>query len=599
MAQTPINDRDIRFRDGLGLRVVTTDASGDAVEQLRLSTELAVQESSIRERVGRLVNFRHVKYVRLRGVDRLKQGGKELVVSYDAVDGDRLSTILESAAKIPLTVDVDVALQIVRDLLPGIGILHDSRKVTHGAIGPERIAYTTQHRLIILDHGLGLALGRLNQPRKKLWEQYRIAVPGSARGVFDERTDVVQIGIVALSALLARPLTDEEYPAQLKRLILSVKEHTKHGVRPISPELRQWLERALPVDEEHRISHGARRTGRVRGAGGERAIRAERRGRQGVPHAVPRGDGGPRRRAAPEAATTKAREPRGNDVERALEEFAITIGPKAPVSRSKSTPVVEAAPPSIELPAAAPDARRRLDAPPLPAEAARTLVIASAIEGHGPNARFDASTAPASATPLSDAPRAKSTRRSDRLSESPLARQRVGDAARRARQSTLRGDVPRPAAVPADASSRPACRRGAAPDARTARRVARPRRGTVASRGARPRDAAPPDVARGAAAGRRVDGVDHGRSRARDGCDGRAGRRCADFRHAGPARGRRRGARSCRDPVERGRWDAGHAVRAAAGRGRQRRGAHQRRGGGGGARRAPSVPHRRHRCRAG
>ena len=41
MAQTPINDRDIKFRDGLGLRVVTTDASGDAVEQLRVSTELA------------------------------------------------------------------------------------------------------------------------------------------------------------------------------------------------------------------------------------------------------------------------------------------------------------------------------------------------------------------------------------------------------------------------------------------------------------------------------------------------------------------------------------------------------------------------------
>jgi hypothetical protein len=47
----------------------------------------------------------------------------------------------------PLTIDCDVALQIVRDLLPAIGILHDSRKVTHGAIAPERLVYTSQQRL--------------------------------------------------------------------------------------------------------------------------------------------------------------------------------------------------------------------------------------------------------------------------------------------------------------------------------------------------------------------------------------------------------------------------------------------------------------------
>lgn len=452
MAQTPTNDRDIRFRDGLGLRVVTTDASGDAVEQLRLNSEIAIQETSIRERVGRLVNFRHVKYVRLRGVDRLKQGGKELVVSYDAIDGDRLSTILETAAKASLTLEVDVALQIVRDLLPGIGILHDSRKVTHGAIGPERLAYTAQHRLIILDHGLSLALGRLNQPRKKLWEQYRIAVPGSARGVFDERTDVVQIGIVALSALLARPLTDEEYPAQLKRLILGVKEHSRHGARPISPELRQWLERTLPVDEEHayRTVREAQEAFEALVAKGRYAPSAAAvksfltRYREASASASPVET---EQREAPAAADQR----RTNVVERALEEFSITIGPRAPVSRSK-TPVIEPAPqapapvvaeapmpPVQPVPVVQPE-------PAAPAEAARTLVIASAIEGHPTPVRPDV--APVAAAPEATAPRAKTTRRSDRLSESPQARERVGDAARRARQSTLRSDIPRPAAIP-------------------------------------------------------------------------------------------------------------------------------------------------------
>jgi uncharacterized protein YjbI with pentapeptide repeats len=435
MAQTPINDRDVRFRDGLGIRVGTTDASGDAVEQLRLVTDLANQESAIRERVGRLVNFRHVKYVRLRGVDRLKQGGKELVVSCDAVEGDRLSTILERTSKIPLTLEVDVALQIVRDLLPGIGILHDSRKVTHGAIAPERLIYTALHRLIILDHGFGLALGKLNQPRRKLWDHYRIAVPGSSRSVFDERTDVVQIGLVALAALLARPLADDEYPGQLKRLILSVKEHSsKHGVRPISPELRQWLERALPVDEEH-------------------PYRTVRDAQEAFETLVTKGRYAPsaaavkafltryREAAAAAALAAAAPEPRvemsSAAVDRAMEEFAITIGPKTPISRSKAKPADETPVPRIVV------NHPPVVVEPVPADAARTLMIASAIEGHQ---------APSAATPIAEAPKTRTTRKSDRLSESPLARERVGDAARRARQTSLRSDVTRPETLPTDAA---------------------------------------------------------------------------------------------------------------------------------------------------
>ena len=238
------------FKDGFGTRVRVTDAGGDPVEHLQLVPELANQESSIRDRVGRLINFRHARYVRLRSVDRAKTGLKPLIIAYDALDGHRLSTVLESLAAIPLTVECDVALQIVRDLLPAIGILHDSRKVTHGAIAPERLVYTSQQRLVIVDHGLGAALMRMNLPRKKLWEQFRIASPATNRAVFDEKMDVVQIGLVALALLLGRPLADDEYPAQVKRLIFSIKETSSRiGSRPIGPELRRWLERATGVDE--------------------------------------------------------------------------------------------------------------------------------------------------------------------------------------------------------------------------------------------------------------------------------------------------------------------------------------------------------------
>ena len=238
------------FKDGLGTRVRVTDAGGDVVEQLHLPQEVAAQESAIRDRVGRLVNFRHARYVRLRGVDRAKTGNKPLYVAYDSLDGHRLASVLETLPKVSLNVEVDIALQIVRDLLPAIGILHDSRKVTHGAIAVERLVYTSQQRLVIVDHGLGAALTRLNLPRKKLWDQYRIASPSTGRALFDEKMDVVQIGLVALALLLGRPLTDDDYPAQVKRLIFSVKEvSSRIGSRPIGPELRRWLERATGVDE--------------------------------------------------------------------------------------------------------------------------------------------------------------------------------------------------------------------------------------------------------------------------------------------------------------------------------------------------------------
>lgn len=238
------------FKDGLGTRVRAADQGGDAVEHLQLAPEVAAQESALRDRVGRLINFRHARYVRLRGVDRAKTGNKPLVVAYDALDGHRLSSVLETLPKVSLSIEVDVALQIVRDLLPAIGILHDSRKVAHGCIAPERLVYTSQQRLVIVDHGLGAAMQRMNLPRKKLWDQYRIASPSPTKALFDEKMDVVQIGLVALALLLGRPLSDDEYPGQVKRLILSVKENSSRiGSRPIGPELRRWLERATGVDE--------------------------------------------------------------------------------------------------------------------------------------------------------------------------------------------------------------------------------------------------------------------------------------------------------------------------------------------------------------
>ena len=241
----------VRFRDGIGVRIVSADSFGEPIEQLQLCTDIAGLESAVRERVSRLINFRHVRYVRLRGSERLTNATKDVVVTYDAVPGTRLSEFLELSLHAPLRIDIDTALLIVRELLPAIAVLHDSRNVTHGAIGPERLVLTPQGRLVIVDHGLGLALGKLGYSRKRFWSQLRVPTPqGTGKIVFDARTDVIQIGMVALALILGRPIEEEEFPQGLEKLLDSAKETPSIGSsRPLSNELRAWLDRSLPLEK--------------------------------------------------------------------------------------------------------------------------------------------------------------------------------------------------------------------------------------------------------------------------------------------------------------------------------------------------------------
>jgi serine/threonine protein kinase len=217
-----------RFEDGLGIRLATTDAFGEPIEHLQLSVDLTALESAVRERVSRLINFRHARYVRLRGTERLANATKDFVVAYDAVPGARLSELLDLSTHTPLQVDVDIALQIIRELLPAVAVLHDSRNVTHGAIAPERLVLTPQGRLVIVDHGLGLALGKLGYSRRRYWQQLAVAVqPGTGKVSFDARTDVIQIGLVALALLLGRAIGKEEFPDDIRKLVGGASCHRK------------------------------------------------------------------------------------------------------------------------------------------------------------------------------------------------------------------------------------------------------------------------------------------------------------------------------------------------------------------------------------
>jgi serine/threonine protein kinase len=224
--------------------------SGDTVEVLQLCPELCAFEKTIKDRTDRLSNFRHPRFVPVRGVQAVSGSPKGLGVIADHIVGPRLSEVLEAARKEKVAVDTNAALRLIKELLSAISALHESRKVTHGAIAPERLLVTPRGRLVIVDYTLGLALERLQYNRARLWRDFRIAMPptsGAAR--FDQRADVVQIGTLAVALLLGRPLDTSDYTNRLQALLDGAGELTVHGEwRPLSPALHSWLERALPLE---------------------------------------------------------------------------------------------------------------------------------------------------------------------------------------------------------------------------------------------------------------------------------------------------------------------------------------------------------------
>src|SRR5262245_39747201 len=132
---------DIHFRDGLGDRyLISDDARGDTVEQLRLRSALAAVPSfefALRERVSRLSTFRHAYYTRVHGVERLTDPPGTLALVSDHTPGIRLSEVLANAHERRIPIDINAALFLIRQLVPAIAMLHEhARDIAHGALAP-------------------------------------------------------------------------------------------------------------------------------------------------------------------------------------------------------------------------------------------------------------------------------------------------------------------------------------------------------------------------------------------------------------------------------------------------------------------------------
>ena len=241
------------FEDGLGSRHHTLDAGTQPVEVLTLRREItavASFEFALRERVSRFAGFRHPCYAHVRGVERVDRGSMLAIVS-DQAAGIRLSNLLAVAGRKLIPLEIEAGLCLIRQLVEAVALLHETMPdVAHGAIAAERVIITPTARLVLAEHVLGAALAQLQYSRERYWQELRVALPARA-GLprVDRRADVTQVGVIALSLVLGRPLEDDDYPNQITEIAGRIGAVSSGGgLEPLPAQFRSWLSRALQMD---------------------------------------------------------------------------------------------------------------------------------------------------------------------------------------------------------------------------------------------------------------------------------------------------------------------------------------------------------------
>jgi hypothetical protein len=236
--------------DGFGDRLLMFDNT-DAIslELLRFRRELAHSsgfEDALHDRVDQLAHFRHPSFPLVRAVVHLEDEDLTLVAAHTA--GQRLSEL--PTGKLRKGLHPAVVTWIIREVIPALAALQRSGTgVAHGALSADRIVLTSDGRLCIVEHVLGAAVRRLALTPAVFWHQFGLLAPVDERGLvrIDQRADVVQLGTIALSLLLARPVALGDFERRLPALLDEFSALAELSPSMFAAPLRTWLERALQL----------------------------------------------------------------------------------------------------------------------------------------------------------------------------------------------------------------------------------------------------------------------------------------------------------------------------------------------------------------
>ena len=234
---------EVFFRDGLGDRLLIRDTYGKPLhESLLLRAELSVVPSfefSLNQRLTQLDQFDHPAFVRVRQLVRVTGPLPRLSLVGDCAGGTRLSEVLAAMEHSRAPASVGAALFVAREILDAVSALHrQSSGVAHGALAPERVVVNGKIR--ITDYVLGSAIEQLRFSPERYWKELRVAVPASAGAPrLDRRSDVAQIGMIALALFAGRPLRESEHMGNLDDAMMGLS---------LPVPIRTWLLRMLHLD---------------------------------------------------------------------------------------------------------------------------------------------------------------------------------------------------------------------------------------------------------------------------------------------------------------------------------------------------------------
>jgi len=138
------------------------------------------------------------------------------------------------------------ALAVLRDVLAGLVALSEAGGAVHGVLSSDRIVVTREGRYVVTEHVMATALEALHLSHAEL-HSLGLVVPAGADPVqLTHWTDLMQLGYLTLSLLIARPLNPADFPARVPAWL---DEFVAHAGSPAAArKVRSWLERAMQVN---------------------------------------------------------------------------------------------------------------------------------------------------------------------------------------------------------------------------------------------------------------------------------------------------------------------------------------------------------------